>query len=136
MLPRSNVSASRIVNIAGTGTSWTERSDTVALGSGFSGEHNNNTLINMWADEDGILIVGKYASSHDHGHIYIGTYKPFPHLTSSIPAPILAANLITRSIRSRSSSNLSVGSPTALTTPFLMSSIPPTKSTTSPLAIS
>lgn len=89
VLPRSNISGSSVANTKGSATSWTERSDAVGLGTGGTGQHANGTLINMWADQDGILVVGKFATSHDHGHIYIGTYKPFPHLSSAIPAPLI-----------------------------------------------
>jgi hypothetical protein len=50
--------------------------------------------------------------------------------------PNLPANLIALNIRNLSSPNLSLAVPTVLTTPFLRSSTPPTKSTTSDVSIS
>ncbi len=54
----------------------------------------------------------------------------------SNPLPNLPANLIALRILNLSSPNLSSGSPTVLTIPFLRSSIPPTRSTTSLVSIS
>jgi len=89
VLPRSNVSESRIGNTRGPASAWTEQSDLSGFTSGFSGQYGNGLLLNMWADEDSFLVVIKDDDSHDHGHMYIGPYRPIPSLSASIPAPLI-----------------------------------------------
>lgn len=89
VFPRSNISGSRVGNQAGAGTSWSERSDLAGFTNGFSGQYGNGLMLNMWADEDSFLVVIKDDDTHDHGHMYIGPYRPIPSLSASIPAPLI-----------------------------------------------
>lgn len=89
VFPRSNISGSSILNQMGSNTIWDERSDLAGFTSGFSGQYNNGLMVNMWADEDSLMVLVKDDDSHDHGHMYIGTYDPLPSLSASIPAPLM-----------------------------------------------
>lgn len=89
IFPRSNVSGSRVLGSAGTSTNWSEASDLMAVFDGFTGNHGNGLLLNMWADQDDFLVTVKSAINSDHGHVFIGTYNPIMALTGVIPAPLL-----------------------------------------------
>jgi len=89
VMPRSNISGSRIISNAGATTFWDERSDLAGFASGFTGQYNNGLMLNMFADEDSIMVLVKDDDSNDHGHIYIGPYDPLPSLSASVPAPLM-----------------------------------------------
>lgn len=90
VLPRSNASGSQAIGTKGSSTNWNETSDMMALGPGSTGHHNNNTLLNMWADQDDFLLVFKDATVRDHAHVFMGMYNPIQTLTGVIPAPLMS----------------------------------------------
>jgi hypothetical protein len=84
--PRSNIQNSRIHGTIGSSTVRTNKADMSRI---TSAAPESEVVCNMWADEDAFLVTAKEHDRHDHGHVFIGPYTPFPLLTASIPAPLI-----------------------------------------------
>lgn len=91
VVPRANISGSSINTNVGDDSAWTNLDAMSYLG--IDTNPGNGGIGYIYADEDSFFTVWRDASAgeatvHDHISTFVGTYKPLPSLSASIPAPL------------------------------------------------